>query len=352
MQCIFQSTNVSASKLVDQGTRLHVKLGELKLLFACKRLQSMNESISGSLLHISRSTLDLEQKDPGKDNGEDHAKSSISVNISGIRMYFCFYYLESLCANAMSYKVFLKSILPPKKRSVQENAPQKSSKKTKGAQLIKINVAQCFVMYDGDMRLEDMTIADPKRVNFGSQGGRVVIINEDNGSPRMAYVNSTSLPDHKNVHFSTSLEISQVCVSLNKAKHSMQVELEKFRVTHKEDQLDNKPVEETKLLDVRKAKFVQRSGGQNDAAACSLINGTDIAIRWEPDPYLELLEVATRLKAVLYRMKLQNSVAEVKDDTLSMDIPTKKGRHWPARKGTKEARISYCRRFGIVENFR
>ncbi|KAG2540710.1 protein ABERRANT POLLEN TRANSMISSION 1 isoform X2 [Panicum virgatum] len=321
--CI-QSINVSASKLVDQGTRLHVKLGELKLLFACKRLQSMNESISGSLLHISRSTLDLEQKDPGKDNGEDHAKSSISVNISGIRMYFCFYYLESLCANAMSYKVFLKSILPPKKRSVQENAPQKSSKKTKGAQLIKINVAQCFVMYDGDMRLEDMTIADPKRVNFGSQGGRVVIINEDNGSPRMAYVNSTSLPDHKNVHFSTSLEISQVCVSLNKAKHSMQVELEKFRVTHKEDQLDNKPVEETKLLDVRKAKFVQRSGGQNDAAACSLINVTDIAIRWEPDPYLELLEVATRLKAVLYRMKLQNSVAEVKDDTLSMDIPAKK----------------------------
>jgi len=95
-------------------------------------------------------------------------------------------------------------------------------------------------------------------------------------------------------------------------------------VTHKEDQLDNKPAEETKLLDVRKAKFVQRSGGQNDAAACSLINVTDIAIRWEPDPYLELLEVATRLKAVLYRMKLQNSVTEVKDDTLSVDIPAKK----------------------------
>ncbi|CAL4930998.1 unnamed protein product [Urochloa decumbens] len=325
--CLFQSTSVSASKLVDQGTQLHAKLGELKLHFAGKRLQSMNESISGTLLQISHSTLDLEQKDPGKDNGEDHAKSSISVKISEIRMSLCFYYLESLCANAMSYKVFLKSILPPKKRSVQENAPQKSSKKAKGAQLLKINVAQCFIMYDGDMRLEDMTIADPKRVNFGSQGGRVVIINEDNGSPRMAYVNSTSLPDHKNVHFSTSLEIYQFCVSLNKAKHSMQVELENFRVTHKEDQLDNKPVEETKLFDVRKAKFVQRSGGQNDVAACSLINVTDIAIRYEPDPYLELLEVATRLKSVLHRIKLQNSVTEVKDDTLSMDIPAKKEDH-------------------------
>ncbi|KAG0551097.1 hypothetical protein BDA96_01G394300 [Sorghum bicolor] len=154
-------------------------------------------------------------------------------------------------------------------------------------------------------------------------GGRVVIINEDNGSPRMAYVNSTSLPDHKNVHFSTSLEIYQFGVSLNKAKHSMQVELENFRLIHKEDQLDNKPVEETKLFDVRKAKFVQRSGGL-DIAACSLINVTDIAVRWEPDPYLELLEVATRLKSVLHRMKLQNSVTEVKDETLNVDILSKK----------------------------
>lgn len=335
MQCLFQSTNVSASKLVDQGTQLHVKLGELKLLVAGKRLQSINENISGTLLHISHSTLDLEQKGPGKDNGEDHAQTSICVNISGIRMYVCFYYLESLCANAIAYKVFLKSILPPKKRSVQENA-QKSSKKAKGAQLLKINVAQCFIMYDGDMRLEDMTIADPKRVNFGSQGGRVVIINEANGSPRMAYVNSTCPPDHKNVHFSTSLEIYQIRVSLNKEKHSTQVELESFRLTHKEDQLDNKPVEETKLFDVRKAKFVQRSGGLNDVATCSLINVTDIAIRWEPDPYLELLEVATRLKSVLHRIKLQNSVTEVKDDALNMDISAKKEDHGQQEKAQRK----------------
>nr|CAB3500797.1 unnamed protein product [Digitaria exilis] len=187
-----------------------------------------------------------------------------------------------------------------------ENA-QKSSKKAKGAQLLKINVAQCFIMYDGDMRLEDMTIADPKRVNFGSQGGRVVIINEADGTPRMAY-----------------------------AKHSKQVELESFRLTHKEDQLDNKPVEETKLFDVRKAKFVQRSGGQNDVATCSLINVTDIAIRWEPDPYLELLEVATRLKSVLHRIKLHNSVTEVKDDTLSMDIPAKKEDHGQHEKAQRK----------------
>ncbi|WVZ56949.1 hypothetical protein U9M48_007409 [Paspalum notatum var. saurae] len=320
--CLFQSTSVSASKMVDRGTQLHAKLGELKLLVSAKRQQSMKESTSGTLLHISHSTLDLEQKDPGKDN--DQAKSVISVNISGIRMHLCFYYLESLCATAISYKVFLKSILPPKKRSAQENIPQKSTKKAKGAQLLKINVAQCSIMYDGEMRLEDMSIADPKRVNFGSQGGRVVIINEDNGSPRMAYVNSTSTPDHKNVHFSTFLEIYQFGISLDKAKHSMQVELENFRLTHKEDQLNNKPVEETRLFDVRKAKFVQRSGGLNDIAACSLINVTDISVRWEPDPYLELLEVATRLKSVMHRVKLQYAVTEVKDETINMDVLAKK----------------------------
>ncbi|TVU47028.1 hypothetical protein EJB05_06604 [Eragrostis curvula] len=323
-KCVLQSTHVSASKLANRGTQVHAKLSELKFLVAGKHQKSMKESMSSTLLHISQSTIDVEQNSPGKDNSEDHAKSAISVNISGIRMNFCFYYLELLCTTAMSYKVFLKSISPPKKRSLQESPLQKSTKKSKGAQLLKISVAQCCIMYDGDMRLEDMSIADPKRVNFGSQGGRVVIINDANGAPRMAYVNSTSLPDHKNVNFSTSLEIYQIGVSLNKEKHSVQVDFENFRLTHKEYRLDSKPPEEVKLFDVRKAKFVQRSGGPNEAAACSLINVTDIAVRYEPDPCLELLEVATRLKSVMHRIKLQSPVTEVKDETVNMDILAKR----------------------------
>lgn len=324
MQCCLQSTHFSASKMVNQGTQLHAMLGELKLLVAGKHQQLIKESILGTLLHISRSTLDLEQKDVGKDNGVDHAKSALSVNIAGIRMHFCFYYLELLCTTAMSYKVFLKSIRPPKKRPVQEASCQKSTKNAKGAQLVKISVEQCSILYVGDMRLEAMSVADPKRVNFGSQGGRVVIINDANGAPRMAHVNSTSLPDHKHVNFSTSLEINQFGVCLNKEKHSMQVELGRSRLTHKEDQFDDNLAEKVSLFYLQKAKFVQRSGGLNDIAVCSLINVTDIAVRWEPDPYLELLEAATRLKSVLHRIKLQNSVTEVKDETVHMDTLTKK----------------------------
>jgi len=221
--CCLLSTHVSASKLVDQGPEMHARLGELKFIVAAKHQQLANESISGTLLHISQSTLDLEQKDAGKDNGVDHTKSALSVNVSGIGMHFCFYYLELLCTTAMSYKGFLKSIRPPKKRPVQESTSQKSTKNAKGAQLVKISVEKFSILYLGDMRLEDMSVADPKRVNFGSQGGRVMIIDDANGGPRMAYVNSASLPDHKHVNFSTSLEINRFGVSLNKEKHSMQV---------------------------------------------------------------------------------------------------------------------------------
>ncbi|XBI71816.1 hypothetical protein VPH35_065929 [Triticum aestivum] len=321
--CCLLSTHFSASKLVNQGPELHAKLGELKFLVAVKHQQLINECISGTLLHISCSTLDLEQKEASKDSGVDHAKSALSVNISGIGMHFCFYYLELLCTTAMSYKGFLKSILPPKKRPVHETS-QKSTKNAKGAQLVKISVEQCSILYVGDMRLEDMSVADPKRVNFGSQGGRVMIIDDANGGPRMAYVNSTRLPDHKNVNFSTSLETNRFGVCLNKEKHSMQVELGRSRLTHKEYQFDDNPAEEVTLFDVQKAKFVKRSGGQNDNAVCSLINVTDIAVRYEPDPCLELLEVATRLKSVLHRLKLQNSATEVKEETAHMDTLTKK----------------------------
>jgi hypothetical protein len=324
MQCSLLSTHFSASKLVDQGPELHAKLGELKFLVAAKHQQLINKSISGTLLHISSSTLDLEQKAAGKDNGVDQTKSALSVNISGIGMHICFYYLELLCTTGMSYKGFVKSIRPPKKRPVQEDSSKKSTKNSKGAQLVKISVEQCSILYDGDMRLEDMSVADPKRVNFGSQGGRVIIIDDANGGPRMAYVNSTGLPDHKHVNFSTSLEINRFGVCLNKEKHSMQVELGRSRLTHKEYQSDDNPAEEVTLFDVQKAKFVKRSGGPNDNAVCSLINVTDVAVRWEPDPCLELLEVATRLKSVLHRLKLQNSVTEVKDETVHVDTLTKR----------------------------
>ena len=233
MQCCLLSTHFSASKSVDQGPEMHAKLGELKFLVTSKHQQLINESISGTLLHISCSTLDLEQKDTGKDNGIDHTKSALSVNVSGIGMNFCFYYLELLCTTAMSYKGFLKSIRPPKKRPVHESSSKKSAKSAKGAQLVKISVDQCSILYIGDMRLEDMAVADPKRVNFGSQGGRVMIIDDVDGGPRMAYVNSTSLPDHKHVNFSTSLEINRFGVCLNKEKHSMQVELGRSRLKHK-----------------------------------------------------------------------------------------------------------------------
>ncbi|KAG8063345.1 hypothetical protein GUJ93_ZPchr0003g18208 [Zizania palustris] len=320
--CCLLSIHFAASKMVNQVTELHAMLGELKLLVAGKHQQSIKECISGTLLHISRSTLDLEQKDPGKDNGTDNPKSALSLNIAGIRMHICFYYLELLCTTAMSYKVFLKSIRPPKKRPVQETS-QKSIKSAKGTQLVKISVEQCSVLYVGDMRLEDMSIADPKRVNFGSQGGRVMIINDADGSPRMAYVNSTRPPDHKHANFSTSLEINQFGVCLNKEKQSMQVELGRSRLTHKEDQLDDNPAEEVTLFDVQKAKFVRRSGGTNDTAVCSLVNVTDIAVWWEPDPYLELLEVATRLKSILHRIKHMSSAAEIKDEKMNTDTSTK-----------------------------
>lgn len=343
--CCLQSTHFSANKLVNQGTELHAKLGELKFLVAAKHQKMIKESISGTLLHISRSTLDMDQNDGGKDSGIDHAKSALSVNISGIGMHFCFHYLELLITTAMSYKGFVKSISPPKKRPAQESSSQKSPKNSKGAQLIKINVEQCSILYVGDMRLEDMSVADPKRVNYGSQGGRVMIIDDANGGPRMAYVNSTSLPDHKHVDFSTSLEINRFLVCLNKEKHSMQVELGRSRLTHKEYQFGDNSAEEVTLFDVQKAKFVKRSGGLNDNAVCSLINVTDVAVWWEPDPCLELLEIATRLKSVLHRMKLQNSVTEVKDETVHIDTLTKKDHtdHGQQEKAQKKTGICYCR---------
>ncbi|XP_020258640.1 protein SABRE-like isoform X2 [Asparagus officinalis] len=312
-----QSSHLFANNIASKGVQVHGELGELHLHMADDYQECLKESLfsleinSGSLLHIERVSLDWGHR--GVELHEEHDpnkwKLIFSVDVTGMGVYFGFHHAASLISTLMSFKALIKSLGSSGKKTVQTKV--RSSKATsKGTQILKVNLEKCSVNYWGDVIVEDVVVADPKRVNYGSQGGETIITVSADGSQRTASIISTAPTGCKKLKFSLSLNASHLKLCLNKEKHSTQIDLERVRSIYQEYSEESRPGAKVTLVDMQNAKFVRRSGGLNEIAVCSLVNITDIAVRWEPDMHLALFEVMTSLKSFVHNKKNQLSDGE------------------------------------------
>ncbi|XLR58206.1 hypothetical protein S83_008878 [Arachis hypogaea] len=80
--------------------------------------------------------------------------------------------------------------------------------------------------------LASTVISDLKRVNYGSQVGRIVIIESADGTLRTTSIMSNS--EYPKLKYSISLEIVHTKLCLNKEKQSTQIELERTRSNYEE----------------------------------------------------------------------------------------------------------------------
>ncbi|KAI3784210.1 hypothetical protein L1987_43305 [Smallanthus sonchifolius] len=235
-----QSSHVIANNTSNSGTVVHFKLGDLNLVAYIKDYSRICQKGIGLV--------------------QPNQKSVLSVDVIGIGMCLTFTRVQSLLSTALLFKTFLKnpSSSPPIKASssTQIEAVKPSGKRI---QLVKFNLQQCCVNLCGDVSLDDEYVDDPKRVNYGSQGGRFLISELPDRTPRTAKVASTEYKQRPNVV----------------------------------------------LFDMQKAKFVKRAGGLKEVAICSLFSVTTITARWEPDVHLALVELGLRLKLLVHNHKLQ-----------------------------------------------
>lgn len=311
MQGCSQSSHVFANNISNTGTTLHMELGELNLHMADEFQDCLKETLftmesnSGSLVHIAKVSLDWGKKDMESSEGDtSKCKLVLAVDVTGMGVYFTFKRVESLISSAMSFKAFLET-LSASGKSTSKSRVRSSKPSGKSAQLLKLNLERCFVTFRGETGLENTTIADPKRVNYGSHGGRVIISVSADGTPRCADIMSTISKDHKTLKYSISLDIFHFSLCVNKEKQSTQVELERARSIYQEHLEGQKPETKVTLFDMQNAKFVRRSGGLKEVSVCSLFSATDIAVRWEPDVHLSLVEVFLQLKLLVHRQKIQ-----------------------------------------------
>ncbi|CAL9760595.1 unnamed protein product [Musa acuminata subsp. burmannicoides] len=326
-----QSSHLSASNTVSKRLELHAELGEFHFDTADAYQKSLDknlaaiETISGSLVHIEQMNLDLGHRETESHDEHDlkRLKLVLAVDMTGMGIFFGFKHVESLMKTIMSFKEVLKGLSSSSKKMAKDKVAHSSKKETaKGINIVKLSLEKCSIKYFGDTSLEDMTVADPKRVNFGSQGGEVIISVSADGKPRKASITSIRLNDCQHLKFSMSLEISHLRFVFNKEKHSMQIEVNRTRSFYYEYPEEQNPGTEMTLLDMQKAKFVRRSGGLNDTALCSLLNVTDLSVRWEPDVHLALLEFVTSLKSLLHNQKLHGSDSQMKEESLdTVSVP-------------------------------
>ncbi|GMY06946.1 protein SABRE isoform X1, partial [Fagus crenata] len=326
-----QSSHVFANNISNMGTAVQMELGEINLHMADEYQECLKESLfgvesnSGSLMNIAKVSLDWGKKDmESSEEDGPRCKLVLSVDVTGMGVHFTFKRVESLISTAMSFQTLFKKLSASGKRTTQSRGGRSSKSSGKGTRLLKFNLERCSVNFCGDVGLENTVVADPKRVNYGSQGGQVVISVSADGTPRCAKVMSTISEECKKLKYSISLDIFHFSLSVNKEKHSTQLELERARSVYQEYLVEHKPATKVTLFDMQNAKFVRRSGGLKEIAVCSLFSATDIMVRWEPDVHLSLIELGLQLKLLVHNQKLHRHANESVEDVSSMGDTTQK----------------------------
>lgn len=311
MQGCSQSSHVYANNISSSGTTIHTEFGELNLHLAdeyqdySKECLFGVESNSGSLMHIAKISIDWGKKDiESPDEYEHGCRLALSTDITSMDIHFTIERVECLISSVLSFQSFFKSILVSK-RSVIPNRGQRALKPSgKGTQLLNFNFERCTVKFQGEASIDSTVIPDPKRVNYGSQGGKTLISDLADGTERSAEIFSRTSEESKKLKYSVSLDVYHFSLSINKDKKSSQVELERAKAVFQENKDNSKHGTNVTLLDIQNAKFVRREGGLKEVAVCSLFSSTDITVRWEPEVHLCLFEFFLQLKLLVHNEKL------------------------------------------------
>ncbi|XP_023636085.1 protein KINKY POLLEN isoform X2 [Capsella rubella] len=311
-QCCLNSFQVTADNMSTRGTVVQIELNELNLCMVDENQGCLKESLfglestPGSLISIRKVRSEMGKKEgvlPEVDGSK--GKQTLVVDVSEISLLFSFRSFEALVVNAMSIQGFVKSLTGTSNKNRQEKVEHRSKPSGRGTQLLKFNVERFSVNFAGDSSLDNIVIDDPKRVNYGSQGGRVIISVSADGTPRTATVFSTLSKEHEKLKYIISFEILKFGFTLNKEIQSTQVELEKAKSIYQEFLEEPHQVSSVTLCDIQNAKFVRRIGGAKELSICSLFSASNIAVRWEPDVHISMVELGLRLKSLVLSQKLK-----------------------------------------------
>ncbi|KAH9297125.1 hypothetical protein KI387_028807, partial [Taxus chinensis] len=306
-----QSSHLYVNNIKSEKISVHMELGELHLHVADEEHGCLKESLfavetnSESLLHISRVSVEwgLRETEFLEDDKIEQRTLTLAIEVSGSSVCLSLQRLQLLVFTFMSYAAVLKSVSAIKNMTKKRKENGDGKIGAKGTNVVRLNLEKFTVKFIGDCKLENTDIPDPKRVNFGSQGGEVIITEVEEGKARMANVKSSSSNGTRlELKCITLLNIFRFSLCRDKSTNATQVELERGKVMYQEVAGDTTSADLT-LLGLQNGKVVYQGPNSNGITGCSLVCGTDVSMRWEPDVHLFLYETMLCLKSLLQEQR-------------------------------------------------
>nr|XP_018450276.1 PREDICTED: protein SABRE-like isoform X1 [Raphanus sativus] len=251
-----QSSHVFGNNISSIDTAIDVELGELNFHLADEYQQCYNEHLpgtepnSGLLMHIEKISLNWAR-------GGCRNDLVLSVSVTTMRIYLSYKRVESLITNAVSFEALFKKLSVSGERTNETGGVEPSHAPEKETRLVNLTLTR-FIVNLCDATGLDNTVTD-----------------------------------------SVSLELTWFSFSLNKDKHSTEMELSRAKAIY---QL-YRPCSKVTLFDMHNAKLTRRSVRLD---VHFLLSATDISLGWEPDVHLSLYRLFLRLRPIVYAQTLED----------------------------------------------
>jgi hypothetical protein len=309
------------------GLAIHSEIGECLIGMAEETDGSSRDSLAGGdscegcLMRISRMVVEwgLIDSESAEDNPPEKIRTLV-LEASGTGVYLSIIRVRSILSTYMVMERYLKSLTIVNKTKKASSSHSKVKKP--GISMITIGLEGFLIQLMGPIHAEDMKVADPKKVNYGSQGGEEIVTKMADGSLRSASI-YVARGDSLRSKYKTSLELAHLSLCLQKEPKLVSMKIERGCLLYQEFNAGEKVLGEATAFGVQSVEVLyQVAAAGSDKASCAVVSANDVTVRWEPDLHLFFHEVGLQAKRLLdWRKSFRNNLSSVYAKTSPVKDP-------------------------------
>ncbi|KAL2610894.1 hypothetical protein R1flu_022586 [Riccia fluitans] len=288
-----QSLQLLVDSVSGPASRMQVELWELEVLSleeVDNRMTFGRETTPSQFFRLGTLVVEWGKDAARVEDAKDVKPGAVLiVELIDIVLQLSAARIQYLLSVALSAKEYMKRVLGDRMKKRPKDPSTSLPKKKRSRMRTEFGV-RCFsVQFTGPAVVDEGDVPDPKTVNYGDQGGRVVISKTEDGSLRTANVRATDfyMSRKGDLVGRGTFEIASGLVTYDDEKKDVRVLLDRAELHHKDLDSEGLVISKTSLLLVQNASVLYE--GSNSAAclpARLLLSMKGLDGHWNPDVHL------------------------------------------------------------------
>ena len=322
-----QTSHVFLSSGSGNGLAVHGEMGECVFGMAeetdgfSKDSVPRGESCKGCLMRLSRVVVEwgLIDSESVEDNPTEKIRTLV-LEAHGTGIFFSITRMRSILSTFMMMERYFKSLASGKKPKSASSSASKINKR--GLRRVVLRLEGFLIQLTGPLHAEDMIVPDPKKVNYGVQGGETIVTTMEDGSLRTASIH-VARGDCFRSKYRTNLELTHFSLCFDKEPKGVNVKVERGSLLYQELNCRDKVLAETTAFGVQSVEVLyQPTAPGSEKGNCALVSVNDVTGRWEPDLHLFFHEVWLQFKRLLdWRKSFRNNLSSAPENLSPRKVP-------------------------------